>query len=218
LFRRLNLPLPTNLPTSPSQLLTPFVLALTAAIQRLNLSRDPRQTLARLSKHKWTISNTAPLVFMALCALYSLYTMVVALPIKLAIPFVYTLSLLLPITSQFVLPATPVFAWLITYFSARFIPSGHRPRIHVALLPALESVMYGANISDLQTRYTNAVLDVIAWLPYGVLHFTLPFVVAIILWTLGPKGSIQYWGRAFGFMNLLGVLTQLVLPCAAPCE
>jgi hypothetical protein len=199
-------------------MLTPFVLALTAALQRLDLSPDPRQTLAKLSKHRWTIPNTFPLLFMAVCALFSLYIMVVPFAFKLALPLLYATALLVPATSQFFLPATPVFAWLITFFTARFIPSAHRPTIHVALLPALESVLYGANISDLQTRYTNPILDVIAWLPYGVLHFALPFLVAIILWTLGPRGSIQYWGRAFGFMNLLGVLTQLVLPCAAPCK
>jgi hypothetical protein len=34
----------------------------------------------------------------------------------------------------------------------------------------LESILYGANISDLLTRATNPFLDVLAWLPYGVIH------------------------------------------------
>ncbi|ORY26320.1 hypothetical protein BCR39DRAFT_470427 [Naematelia encephala] len=217
LLRASSLPIPTNLPTSPQHLLTPFILALTASLQRLDLSRDPRKTLNRLSKHKWTVTNTVPYLIMAACASFSLYVMTTPpFPLKLGIPAVYILAILIPITSQFVFPATPIFAWLITFFSARFIPSATRPDIHVALLPALESVLYGANISDLQTRYTNAVLDVLAWLPYGVLHFSVPFVVALVLWTLGPRGSVQYWGKAFGWMNLTGVVTQLVLPCAAP--
>jgi hypothetical protein len=104
------------------------------------------------------------------------------------------------------------------FFCARYVPTSSRPGIHVALLPALESVMYGANISDLQTRFTHPLLDILAWLPYGVLHFALPGVVAIFLWVFGPRGSAQFWGKAFGFMNLFGVITQILLPCSAPCK
>jgi hypothetical protein len=154
---------------------------------------------------------------MGMCSGYSLYIMT-ALPLKLGIPIAWFTAVLFPITGQFVLPATPILVWLFTFFSARFIPSTHRPNIHVALLPALESVLYGANISDIQTRYTNAVLDVLAWLPYGVIHFGLPFVVALVLWVLGPRGSVQFWGKAFGWMNLIGVCTQVLFPCAAPCK
>ena len=217
ILRRMT-PLPGNLPISPSNLIPAFTLALTAAVQRLNLSTDPRQTLQKLAKHQWTIANTLPYLFMGICALHSLWIMTTpGFPLKLGLPLIYFLAILLPISSQFVLPATPVFAWLITFFSARFIPATSRPSIHVNLLPALESVFYGANISDLQTRFTHPVLDILAWLPYGVLHFVLPFVVAALLWIFGPRGSVQYWGRAFGLMNLIGVVTQIVLPCAAPC-
>ncbi|KAK8864665.1 hypothetical protein IAR55_001915 [Kwoniella newhampshirensis] len=217
--------MPTSLPhavlgpllRSGPTFLRPFIHALIASLQRLDLSRDPRKTLHKLSQHKFTLSNSLPLIFMATCATYCLYIMTTPpFPFKLGIPLAYITAMLLPITSQFVFPATPIFAWLITFFSARYIPTGRRPGIHVALLPALESVLYGANISDLQTRYTNSVLDVIAWLPYGVVHFVWPFIVALILWTLGPRGAVQFWGLAFGWMNLLGVVTQLLLPCAAP--
>lgn len=220
LFRMLNLPLPTNLPTSPSHLITPFVLSLTAALQRLDLSRDPRKTMQKVAAHKFTISNTIPLVFMVCSAAYSLYMMnTPSIPfLKYLIVVAYASAAIVPITGQFVWPATPIFAWLVTFFCARYIPSSHRPNIHVNLLPALESVMYGANISDLQTRFTHPILDVIAWIPYGVLHFAIPFIVALLLWVFGPKGSVQYWGRAFGLMNLLGVVTQILLPCAAPCR
>ena len=215
LARRLSpVGLPSTLPTSP----TPLILAVTAAFQRLDLSRDPRKTLQKLSKHKFTLQNTLPLVFMASCALFCLIIMKAPILFRLFLPTVYAAAILLPITSQFVWPATPVLAWVLQFFSARYIPSAHRPTIHVALLPALESVLYGANISDLQTRYTNPILDVLAWLPYGVLHFALPVIVAIILWVFAPKGAVQYWGKAFGWMNLLGVVTQLVFPCAAPCK
>ncbi|KAK4683855.1 hypothetical protein P7C73_g6360, partial [Tremellales sp. Uapishka_1] len=214
LFRRLSIPLPNV--SSPTSLLTPLVLHLTAAVQRLDLSTDPRKSLHKLSQVQWTPASALPYAFMAACALFSLFMMQVSIVFKLFLAGTYAAAILLPITSQFVLPATPIFAWLITFFSARFIPSAHRPGIHVALLPALESVLYGANISDLLTRFTNPVLDVVAWVPYGVLHYILPFVVAAVLWVFGPKHAVQYWGNAFGWMNLFGVLTQILFPCAAP--
>ena len=225
LFRRLALSgLPTSLPSLPSLSSTssstsvPIILLVTGALQRLDLSRDPRKTLRKISQHHLTIPNALPYVFFSSIALYCLYVMRLPILFRLAIPSLYALAVLLPITSQLIWPATPVLTWVILFFTARFIPSSHRPEIHVALLPALESVLYGANISDLQTRYTNVVMDIIAWLPYGVAHFSLPVIVALILWAVGPKGAPQYWGKAFGWMNLLGVMTQILFPCAAPCE
>jgi len=199
----------------PTHLLTPLLLHVTAALQRLDLSRDPTKTIQKMKAHKFTVSNVIPLVGMASASIYSLYMMNSIL--KYFIVLTWATACMLPITGQFVWPASPIFAWLVTFFCARYIPSDSRPKIHVNLLPALESVMYGANISDLQTRFTHPVLDVLAWLPYGVLHFVIPFVIAAVLWVFGPKGSIQYWGRAFGLMNLMGVVTQILLPCSAPC-
>jgi hypothetical protein len=37
------------------------------------------------------------------------------------------------------------------------------------------------------TRATNPFLDVLAWLPYGVIHFVAPFVVAALLWIPRPR-------------------------------
>lgn len=137
-------------------------------------------------------------------------------PLKLGIPILYIIALLVPFTSQFFVPATPVFSWLITYYSSQFTPVSWRPGISVALLPALESVLYGANISDLLTRFTHPILDVIGWLSYGVLHFVGPFVVAALFWLFRPKEVLHLWARVFGFMNLAGVVVQILFPCAAP--
>ncbi|KAJ7912527.1 hypothetical protein B0H13DRAFT_2007083 [Mycena leptocephala] len=98
--------------------------------------------------------------------------------------------------SIYISTCSPVFAWLLEYFTSRFIPKTWRPDISVALLPALESVLYGANISDILTRFTHPILDFVAWMPYGLLHFVLPFVVAAFVWLFRPK--------------------ELVFPCAAP--
>jgi len=137
-------------------------------------------------------------------------------PLKLVIPILYAIAVLIPFTSQFFFPAMPVFAWLLTFYTSRFIPDGYRPGISVVLLPTLESVLYGANISDILTRWTHPVLDILAWIPYGVVHFTLPFVVAAFFWLFRPKEVLRQWARIFGYLNLMGVLIQILLPCAPP--
>lgn len=154
---------------------------------------------------------------MAILASVNLYIMTSRF-LKIFIPVAYVIAILLPITSQLIFPASPVLMWVMTFFCARYIPSSWRPGIHVVLLPTLESVLYGANISDLLTRFTHPVLDIISWIPYGIGHFAIPGILALVLWAFGPKGSPQFFGKAFGFMNLMGVLCQIFFPCAAPCR
>lgn len=139
-----------------------------------------------------------------------------AFPFKLLIPILFAIALLIPLTRQFFIPATPIFAYLLSFYSSRFIPESYRPPISVSLLPTLESVLYGANISDILTRFTHPLLDILAWIPYGVGHFALPFVVAFFIWTFRTKQVLWLWGRVFGYFNLTGVIIQIILPCAAP--
>ncbi|KAF8315847.1 PAP2-domain-containing protein [Clavulina sp. PMI_390] len=136
--------------------------------------------------------------------------------IRLGIPILYITAITLPITSQFFFPALPIFTWLITFFTSRFIPVEYRPPISVSLLPTLESVLYGANISDILTRFTHPILDIPAWISYGVVHFTGPFVLAAFLWLFGARGGLQYWAKALGYLNLTGVVIQILFPCAPP--
>jgi hypothetical protein len=216
-FRLLRLPVPTHLPASPSGLLSPIVTHVVAGLRRLDLSFDPRKTFEKLSRHHFTVFNSALWVLLASLAAVNLYIMD-SLVLKIIIPIAYTIAVILPVSSQFIFPATPVLMWVLVFFCARYIPSSWRPGIHVVLLPTLESVLYGANISDLLTRYTHPVLDIMAWLPYGVGHFAIPGILALVLWAFGPRGAPQFFGKAFGFMNLSGVLCQLFFPCAAPCK
>ena len=190
--------------------------AFIAAVGRLDKSLSPRDTINKLRKHRYTIGDSIYIFHFVLATFWLVIMQKPGFPLKLVLPILYGIALLIPFTSQFFLPATPVFAWLLAFYTSRFIPVTHRPSISVSLLPTLESVLYGANISDILTRYTHPLLDIIAWLPYGVLHFTLPFVVAIFLWLFRPKESLHLWASAFGYMNLVGVLIQIVLPCAPP--
>lgn len=191
--------------------------ALIAAVGRLDKSLSPYDTIARLRQHTFTFSDSAAYIFQILNAIFWLTLMrAPSYPLKLAIPILYFIALLTPFTSQFFVPATPIFSYLITFYSSQFTPVSWRPGISVALLPALESVLYGANISDILTRFTHPVLDIIGWFPYGVMHYVGPFVVAAFFWLFRTKEVLHLWARVFGFMNLTGVIIQILFPCAAP--
>lgn len=84
------------------------------------------------------------------------------------------------------------------------------------MLPALENVLYGANLSNILSAHTYAVLDVLAWVPYGIGHFALPALCCAFLFLFSAPGTTPVFARAFGYMNILGVTIQLVFPCTPP--
>lgn len=128
-------------------------------------------------------------------------------------------SFFIPYIRRFTFSALPIFAWLITYYAVQFIPVEYRPNhIFVNVLPTLERILYGANLSEIISQHTHPVLDVLAWLPYGVIHFSFPFVLSFMLFIFGPPGVLKVWASTFGYMNLAGVLTQLFFPNASPCK
>jgi membrane-associated phospholipid phosphatase len=59
-------------------------------------------------------------------------------------------------------------------------------------------------------------LDLIAWIPYGILHFANPAIVIGILFIFGAPGSGPSFAKAFGWMNITGVTIQLLFPCTPP--
>ena len=63
-------------------------------------------------------------------------------------------------------------------------------------------------------RNLHPILDIIAWFPYGLVHFTCPFVVAIFLWLFRTKPTLHLRAKTFEYIS---VLVQLVLPCSTPC-
>lgn len=127
-------------------------------------------------------------------------------------------STVIPYLRRFVVPALPIITWLATFYACQFIPTEYRPNhIFVNILPSLERILYGGNLSEIISQRQHPVLDILAWLPYGVIHFSLPFIFAAILFIFGPPGSLDIFGQAFGWMNICGVLTQLAFPNASPC-
>ena len=190
--------------------------AFVAAVGRLDKSLSPSDTIQKLRKHNWVLSDSIYLFEILLATFWIVIMQAPGFPLKLLIPIGYTILLLVPFTSQFFLPGAPILLWVLSWYSNRFIPSSYRPGISVVLLPTLESVLYGANVSDILTRFTHWSLDILAWIPYGVGHYTIPFVVAAFLWLFRPKEALHEWARIFGYMNLLGVLVQIFFPCAPP--
>ena len=106
----------------------------------------------------------------------------------------------------------------LIFSSSRFIPAEWRPHIWVRVLPALENIIYGANLSNMLSAHKHPILDVLAWLPYGIFHFAFPFVCAGVIFLFAAPGTLRVYSRTFGYMNLIGVLIQLFFPCAPPCE
>ncbi|TEB26425.1 inositolphosphorylceramide synthase [Coprinellus micaceus] len=190
--------------------------AFLAALARLDTSLSPSHTLTKLRSHKFVLSDTIYVFHLLLATYFFTIMSSPPFPFKLFIPVLWVVALIVPATSQFFVPATPIFMYLLSFYSSRFVPASVRPAVSVSLLPTLESVLYGANISDILTRFTHPLLDLVAWVPYGVGHFTLPFAIALFVWLFRSKEVLWFWARVFGYMNMTGVIIQIVFPCAPP--
>lgn len=185
---------------------------------KLDYSLSPAVTFAKLRAYEPVKSDIVYVFHAAGAAFWLSIMQSPGYPMKLVIPALFGIGLLIPLTSQFLVPAIPVLAWVLTFYASRFLPPAKRPGISVTVLPTLESVLYGANISDILTRFTHPILDVLAWLPYGVLHFSLPVILSVFLWLFAPKPTLRFWANAFGYMNVIGVIIQILFPCAPPCK
>ena len=183
------IPLPMASPSLPTwerlkATIGPYILQ---AANRLTFSLQPSLTLKRLRRHQFSWRKDGHYIFCLVLFIVNLSYISSPPPmIKLAIVLIYTLALFIPLTSQFFLPATPIFTYLLQFWSAKYFALALKPHIWVSVLPTLESVLYGANISDILTRHTNPTLDILAWIPYGIMHFVAPFVVAAVLFIFGP--------------------------------
>ncbi|QPG74846.1 hypothetical protein FOA43_002182 [Brettanomyces nanus] len=155
----------------------------------------------------------------AICAstfMFVLYILPVSVFVKLALFGALSLLNTVPVLSQFFFYGMPVLAWVFLFFSAAKVPEAWRPPISVKFLPAMENILYGDNLSDILAAYHNTFLDLLAWFPYGIVHFGGPFVVAALIWLFGPPTALRSYGWSFGYMNLLGVFIQQVGASAPP--
>ncbi|KAI9682726.1 MAG: Aureobasidin resistance protein Aur1 [Trizodia sp. TS-e1964] len=187
-----------------------------SSLASLQSSFSPRNTLRSLRAHRWSYYD-GQYLFLMVFAIFSLCIIETPGPVvKTLVATALLTALVLPITRQFFLPFLPIATWLVLFYGARFIPTEYRPPIWVRVLPTLENIFYGANLSNILSAHQNAVLDILACLPYGITHFGAPFVCSAILFVFGPPGMLPVFARSFGYMNLIGVLIQLVFPCSPP--
>ncbi|KAF2088609.1 PAP2-domain-containing protein [Saccharata proteae CBS 121410] len=188
----------------------------TSSISSLNTSFSPTDTLKSLRAHRWSYYD-GQYLFLAVVGIFALS--VIEEPGPMFKTFVATLlmgSMVIPATRQFFLPFLPAITWLVLFYSCKFISGEYRPPIWVRVLPALENIMYGANLSNILAAHKHVVLDVLAWIPYGITHFGSPFVCSLVMFIFGPPGSLPVYARSFGYMNLTGVMIQLLFPCSPP--
>jgi len=184
-------------------------------VTRLQTSFNVLESVAALRQRRWRIYDLQHLPVFGII-MFSLFILPPAPLIKTGAMVVLGLLLLMPITSQFFLPSLPIWTYLLYFFSSRFIAPEYRPHIWVKVLPALENVLYGANLSNILSAHTHPILDVLAWIPYGIGHFALPAICCVVLFVFAAPGTTPVFARAFGFMCMLGVTIQLIFPCTPP--
>ncbi|KAF1809325.1 PAP2-domain-containing protein [Eremomyces bilateralis CBS 781.70] len=187
-----------------------------AALTSIETSYHPADTIRALRKHRWS-KYDAQYLLLAFIGIFALSAVQEPGPlIKLAIATVLLGSLVLPVTRQFFLPFLPIIGWLVLFYACKYIPAEYRPPIWVRVLPSLETIFYGANLSNILSAQKHVVLDLLGWFPYGILHYGGPAIFSIIMFIFGPPGFINLFAITFGYMNIVGVVIQILFPCSAP--
>lgn len=188
----------------------------TSTLPDLVTDTNIRTSIQQLRHHKWTRGEmfhygflTSTLVFV-----FAIYPASIIYKLPVIIALLTILSV--PMTSQFFLPALPILTWLAFYFTCAKIPHDWKPVISVKVLPAMETILYSDDLSNVLAKGHNTPLDILAWLPYGLFHFGAPFVVAAIIFLFAPPTTLRSFGFAFGYMNLIGVIIQMSFPSAPP--
>ncbi|KAG0330060.1 Aureobasidin resistance protein Aur1 [Dissophora globulifera] len=172
-------------------------------------------TIRPLQQYQYSLYD---LQYVFLFVLFSFCYWIMDKPVWFKLPIASAaVALLIPRrTRQFMLPLFAIVSWLILFYCCRFIPSSWRPHIFTTVLPALENILYGGSISEMLASSTTPFKDILAWIPYGVLHYVLPIIVAILIAFFAPPGTLPVFARTFGYMNVSGVMTQILFPCAPP--
>jgi len=108
----------------------------------------------------------------------------------------------------------PITLWVLLFSSAKDIPMSWRRPIDVNTLYDLETKLGSACFKF--NGYHNVFLDLLAWLPYGIIHYIMPVLVGLYLIFFYKPGYTSPYLFFFGVMNVVGVITQLIWPTAPP--
>lgn len=186
------------------------------SLQRLETSFSFMEGIRRFRAHRWRKRDLQYCVLLPILLFAFIICSKPPILIRILMAAVYIYLIAAPATSQFFLPFLPTGTYLILFYSCGFINPKYRPPIFVRLLPGLETIFYGGDLSATLAASPNSVCDILAWIPYGLGHFGAPFVVSLIMFLFGPPTTLPSFHFAFGFMNVIGVTTQLLFPNAPP--
>lgn len=92
-----------------------------SSLAKLQTSFKPEDTIRSLRAHKWTIYDCQYILLAVLGALCLSIMEYPGLILKTVVSTLLMISLILPITRQFFLPFLPVVAWLLLFFSCRYV-------------------------------------------------------------------------------------------------
>ncbi|OBA26912.1 PAP2-domain-containing protein [Hanseniaspora valbyensis NRRL Y-1626] len=187
-----------------------------AKVGSLTSSFDMNLSLYKIKTHRWELKQIVNYLLMSTVISFVLVTNPASILAKIIVVLIFAILCLLPITGQFFFNALPIFTWLSLYFTSSTFSASSRFPISVNILPAVETILYGDDLSAILSNSQNMALDILAWIPYGLFHFGAPFVVAIILFLFGPPKILRSYAFAFGYMNLFGVIIQNLYPAAPP--
>ncbi|ODV97761.1 hypothetical protein PACTADRAFT_21291, partial [Pachysolen tannophilus NRRL Y-2460] len=183
----------------------------------LNWNLNPMDSIRKLYHYKpRSFAEGLHYTFLFSTILFVFIILPVSFFVKFLIFAFFSFLFTVPMLSQFFFSALPILTWVFFYFSASKIPTSWRPPISVKYLPSMETIFYGDNLSDILATSTNMFLDLLAWFPYGIIHFSVPFILAAFIFLFAPPTALRSYATAFGYMNLLGVIVQSTLPAAPP--
>lgn len=118
-----------------------------SSLATLQTSFKPADTIRSLRAHKWSIYDSQYVLLAVLGAFCLSIMEYPGLIIKTSVSTLLAISLILPVTRQFFLPLLPVVAWLLLFFSCRYVIVGfstcHVPRTLIVYpdLSRLKSVL-----------------------------------------------------------------------------
>ncbi|KAG4085136.1 PAP2-domain-containing protein [Neocallimastix lanati (nom. inval.)] len=113
-----------------------------------------------------------------------------------------------------VMSFAPVILWLTLFSSCQNIPNSWRRPIDVETLISLDKKL--GYISHKLYQMHNDFFDIMAWIPYGVIHYILPYIVLFYLMIYHTRIEISAYAIFFGLFNYAGVITELCWPTAPP--
>lgn len=187
-----------------------------STLSDLSFETDIKISINKFKNRNWSVLEIIHYSFLSSIIFFVFLIFPAPFLIKFFILSVFISCFLIPLTSQFFVHALPIFTWLALFFSAGKIPNTWKPAISVKFLPAMETILYGDNLSNVLAETNTSFLDILAWLPYGIIHFSSPFFVAAFIFIFSPPTALRSFGFAFGYMNLTGLLTQILFPAAPP--